>query len=262
MGHKSMIDIARRHVDRLFVFVGDVYEDDLVPRMLRAQWLRTHYGETVQVVAPDQGALTEKISSDDLLERWRNLVLDVIGGPPDRMFGSESYLAHIAASLGAEFVLIDERRDAAPISASQVRADPIGNWDMILPEARSAFRREVVVVVQTEQAPSFSPGVDVCDLRGAPHSGLTSGGTTARPNKLLIKLIRPDQVAAMRAPAARVEDKDWCWFTGPVPIVAIQPVRNDAASPLTTNEVTILSPVAFAKFIQRQLEASPLSPAA
>jgi len=258
MGHKSMIDAARRQVDRLFVFVGDVYEDDLVPRRLRAEWLQMHYGDAVQVVAPSQDALTEEISSDDLLKRWQALVLEVIGGPPDRLFGSEAYLAHIAASFGAEFILVDERRGAVPISATQIRADPIGHWDMILPEARGSFRREVIVVAQPGQEPPLGEGIDIRDLRDPARPGATRNAS-GPPNKLLITLVRPDQVAAMRARADSATDREWRWFAGPVPVVALQPVRTGIATPsATTAGVEILSPDAFAAFIRQQLGASPL----
>jgi NadR type nicotinamide-nucleotide adenylyltransferase len=69
------------------------------------------------------------------------------GRPPvDAVFSSEPYGAELAQWLRAEHVTVDARREAMPVSASQVRRDLAGNWDWLIPAARTGLTTRVVVL--------------------------------------------------------------------------------------------------------------------
>jgi hypothetical protein len=47
------------------------------------------------------------------------------------VFSSDAYVAELARRLGAEAVVVDEPRANVPISATQIRNDPLGNLGML-----------------------------------------------------------------------------------------------------------------------------------
>ncbi len=211
MGHKYLVEFARRQTDALFVFVGDVYDDSGIPRSLRADWLRRHFCDGVTVVVADDSDKNAAISSDELINRWRNVVLEAVGAPPDQWFGSEPYLSVIAESVGAHFHMVDDLRSAIPISATQVRSSPHRHWDLILPEARPYFLHEILVVANDMDAvplAAHSTNLDFtfADLR--PDDPLKDDGlATVRlgalrevARRLLVTIVTEDQLARLSAP--------------------------------------------------------------
>jgi HTH-type transcriptional regulator, transcriptional repressor of NAD biosynthesis genes len=69
------------------------------------------------------------------------------GRPPvSAVFSSEFYGRELADRLWADQVMVDPGRTAVPVSASQVRADLYGTWDMLIPPARVGLAARVVVL--------------------------------------------------------------------------------------------------------------------
>jgi len=66
--------------------------------------------------------------------------------PVDAVFSSEPYGDELAAWFSAVHVGDDRGRAAVPVSASQVRADLYGTWDMLIPAARAGLATRVVVL--------------------------------------------------------------------------------------------------------------------
>lgn len=64
----------------------------------------------------------------------------------DGVFSSEPYGPELAARFGARHGPVDPRRQVCPVSASQIRADPAGYWDYLVPDARAGLAVRVVVV--------------------------------------------------------------------------------------------------------------------
>ncbi|MFM8390363.1 MAG: hypothetical protein ACKOA5_14090, partial [Actinomycetota bacterium] len=55
---------------------------------------------------------------------------------PHAVFSSDSYVSELAGRLGAQAVVVDEPRANVPISATQIRNDPLGNLGMLAPVVR------------------------------------------------------------------------------------------------------------------------------
>lgn len=69
------------------------------------------------------------------------------GRPPvNAVFSSESYGRELADWLWADQVAVDVGRTAVPISASKIRADLHGTWDMLIPSAQVGLATRVVVL--------------------------------------------------------------------------------------------------------------------
>lgn len=144
-GHEYMIEFARRLVDELTVQVCTVAREP-IPGALRYQWMRDHFGGVRVVHNADENPQTPEEDPEHFWDIWRESLLKRMEAPPDYVFASEAYGPRLAAELGAAFVPVDPAREMVPISATQLRADPMQHWDYLLPEARSYFVRRVVIV--------------------------------------------------------------------------------------------------------------------
>jgi HTH-type transcriptional regulator, transcriptional repressor of NAD biosynthesis genes len=137
-GHKHLIDTARAQVDELFVICcgrgGEVPEG-----RLRAVWLREMH--------PDVRVLYLDDTYDEKDSRvWAENSVRCLGGAPDVVFTSEDYGDEFARHLGCRHVQVDRARAAVPVSATRVRADPLGCWEFLEPPVRGFYAARVCVV--------------------------------------------------------------------------------------------------------------------
>lgn len=135
LGHSWFIDEASQRCRRLVVFVN-TRVGETVPGELRAQWLAgLHPKVTVRQVAHD---LDTDWNDDELWAKW--IALFRAHWPhesgPDVVFSSDSYVSELSRRLGAQAVVVDEPRVNVPISATQIRNDPLGNLGMLAPVVR------------------------------------------------------------------------------------------------------------------------------
>lgn len=138
LGHLHLIVQAAAHVDRLYVFLCD-RPDQTISVQLRHQWLQDVVPKNVTVL----------VTPDDLPaanEPWSDRVLEVLGQQPDLAFTSEEWGPGWAALMGAEHVLIDLERATFPISGTALRTDLRSNFEWLVPPARAALARRVVLI--------------------------------------------------------------------------------------------------------------------
>jgi NadR type nicotinamide-nucleotide adenylyltransferase len=123
-GHQFLIETALAEVDDLTVIIYDCPETTPVPLSVRADWLRRLY-PSVQVVEAWDGPLEvgdtpeiRRMHEDYVLERLkiRNVT---------HFYSSEFYGEHMSRALGAVNRVVDAARATVPISATQIRADPL-----------------------------------------------------------------------------------------------------------------------------------------
>jgi NadR type nicotinamide-nucleotide adenylyltransferase len=77
---------------------------------------------------------------------WIAAIRAVHPAAVDVVFSSEAYGAELARRLGARHVAFDPERTRVPISATQIRADPLAHWQFIPPPVRPYFVRRVALV--------------------------------------------------------------------------------------------------------------------
>lgn len=138
LGHLHLIVQAAAHVERLYVFLCD-RPDQTISVQLRHQWLQDVVPKNVTVL----------VTPDDLPaanEPWADRVLEVLGQQPDLAFTSEEWGPGWAALMGAEHVLIDLERASFPISGTALRTDLRSNFEWLVPPARAALARRVVLI--------------------------------------------------------------------------------------------------------------------
>ena len=137
-GHKHLIGTARAQVDDLTVIV--CRRDGEVPAgELRAAWLREiHPDVRVLLIDDTYDAQDSRVWAENSV-RW-------LGRAPDVVFTSEDYGDEFARHLGCRHVQVDRSRAAVPVSATRVRADPLGCWEFLEPPVRGFYAARVCVV--------------------------------------------------------------------------------------------------------------------
>lgn len=116
-GHKYLIDAAAKETDRLFVVVCR-RQNQYIDVELRATWLRAIHPSANVLIAED-------IQKDDDPHAWGAYIKEILGCTPDILFTSEEYGERYARILGARHVLVDQKRKAVPISATEIRKNPL-----------------------------------------------------------------------------------------------------------------------------------------
>jgi HTH-type transcriptional regulator, transcriptional repressor of NAD biosynthesis genes len=142
-GHIALIDEARGHVDELTLIVFSKPAEP-IPGALRAGWLRALY-PTLAVHHLDQDG---PVDFDDPAA-WAFWVAAIRAAHPvlvDVVFSSELYGPELARRLGARHLAFDPDRQRVPISATQIRQDPMRHWRFIPPPVRPYFVRRVAII--------------------------------------------------------------------------------------------------------------------
>lgn len=137
LGHVHLLDVAAAHTERVYVLLAD-RPDQSIPAEQRRQWLRDAAPPNVDVL----------VTTDDLPaanEPWARRALEVLPERPSIAFTSEPWGPGWAAAMGIEHVAVDVARCRFPISATQIRADLRHNFRWLVPAARAALARRVVV---------------------------------------------------------------------------------------------------------------------
>ena len=138
LGHQHLVTAAAERVDELHVLLCD-RADQTIAAADRATWLTDS--------TPDH--VTVHVTPDDLPEAsepWAERALAVLPARPDVAFTSEPYGAGWASLMGAKHESVDEDRTTFPISGTELRADLGSHFSWLVPAARGALARRVVVV--------------------------------------------------------------------------------------------------------------------
>lgn len=137
LGHAHLITSAANEVDRLVVMVCD-RPDQTLPAEDRAEWLLDSCPDNVEFVITPDDLPTEN-------EPWAARAIAVLDASPGVAFTSEPWGSGWAALMGARHRSIDLDRRAFPISGTELRNDLGTNFAHLVPAARAALARRVVV---------------------------------------------------------------------------------------------------------------------
>ena len=140
-GHQLLVETALGLVDELTVLVCWL-PDDPIPGPLRVAWMRELFprARIVEHGAPVPQAPQEHAHFWPI---WRGIVRGAHPEPIDLVFASESYGNRLAQEVGARAVLVDPERAIIPISASEIRADPMTHWRCLPSVVRHYFARTI-----------------------------------------------------------------------------------------------------------------------
>jgi NadR type nicotinamide-nucleotide adenylyltransferase len=146
-GHQYLIETAIGRCRKVIVSLSNGFIET-IPAAQRRQWLNELY-PGVEVVVMDRSLPNHPSEVNGDLDRfynghWVPALRRACRGTPDAIFSSEAYGDEVARYMPPmRHVLVDRERRAVPISATQVRCNPLGCWDYLHPLVRSYFVRMV-----------------------------------------------------------------------------------------------------------------------
>lgn len=192
-GHEYLVNFAAGFADAITVHVCATPAEP-IPGALRYEWMReTFAGRPNLTVVYNPLPQTPQDDPLNFWRLWRDSLLSrqPNNQPPDFVFASEPYGFELARTLGAQYIPVDPPRSRFPVSGTAVRADPLREWEYLLPATRPYFARRVAVVG------AESSGKSTLTAALAAHFGTTFAPEYART---YLEALPPDELARLYAP--------------------------------------------------------------
>jgi NadR type nicotinamide-nucleotide adenylyltransferase len=138
-----LIDFAKHYVGNLTVLACSI-KDEPIPGKLRLEWMRQLF-PNVNIIE-----ITDEIPQDpkdhpDFWNIWKNTIKREIPGDIDYVFASEDYGFQLAEILDAKYIPVDHAREIVPVSGTQIRENPMKNWDYMPKPIRPHFLKRVCI---------------------------------------------------------------------------------------------------------------------
>lgn len=148
LGHVTLIRYALEWADLLYVLVC-ASDRESMDGSLRASWIeetfRSEEKVKVRLLAYSERELPNTSqSSREVSKKWAGKILELFDDI-DVVFSSEPYGDYLAEYLNCQHVFFDQDRTAVPVSATQIRQNPLQHWDFIAEAARPFFVRKICI---------------------------------------------------------------------------------------------------------------------
>ncbi len=144
LGHQYLIEFAALYVSQLTVLIrGRAH--DVIAGDQRVFWLREMFPDVSIILVNDDRA-PEGSEDTTFYSRWNLKIRQQIPTGLDYLFASEKYGPRLAEMLGAQYIPVDPRRVTVPISATQIRDDPLTNWQYLPACVRPYYLRRVCLL--------------------------------------------------------------------------------------------------------------------
>lgn len=151
-GHEGMIRFALEHCDLLTVLIC-CSDKELIPAEVRKSWIAETFPDEprirFQVLNYHEADLPNtSVSSESVSEIWSKKFLELF---PDyqAVITSEKYGDYIASFMNIVHIPFDPPRILYPVSATQIRQNPLQEWHF-LPESVQTHYCFKVVILGTE----------------------------------------------------------------------------------------------------------------
>lgn len=155
-GHLYQIIEASTQCEKLYVVISDnaaetrrICMESGLPEIsyrLRKQWISQQLQDMdyIEIRILDESDIPEYPHGWSL---WAQRMSEVIGCHIDAFFVGDNEYADTLSTFfpDSEVVLFDPKRTRYPISATDIRADILGNWHYILGSARPFFSKKVLI---------------------------------------------------------------------------------------------------------------------
>lgn len=141
LGHQYLIDFAQSYVDELLLVVG-TRPTDVIDGDLRLAWI-TEMAPRARVIHVNDENPAE--TDPRYWHIWEQTLRAALPYIPDYIFASEDYGWKLAELLGMEYIPVNHPRTLVPISATQLRADPMRNWQYLPQVVRPYYVRRVCI---------------------------------------------------------------------------------------------------------------------
>lgn len=142
-GHEYLFRFAKQYCENLTIVVDCLKEQTISPE-LRKSWIEELITD-VNVVALDEYMPQAPEEMENFWDFWKEKLYQV-AGKPDVLIASMDYGWELAKHLGCDFIPLDMTRQSIPISATEIRDNPLKNWDFIIEIARGHFMKKICFI--------------------------------------------------------------------------------------------------------------------
>lgn len=144
LGHRYLIDFARAWCPNLTVIIGTLQREP-IPGDLRVAWMRELFPDVSVLHLTDENPQYPH-EHPDFWQIWHDSIRRLMPTGPDFVFASEEYGFKLAEVLGARYIPVDTPRELVPVSATQVREQPMLHWRYLPDCVRPWFVRRVCII--------------------------------------------------------------------------------------------------------------------
>lgn len=140
-GHAFLVDTARGLADATSVVVRTTARD-AIDGATRVAWCRELFGAAHALEVPPPAV---PASEPAFWQYWAHAIRP-IAPDADVLVAADREAWRLADALGIAFVLVDPDRLAVPISATQIRANPLATWRHLPPPVRAHYAVRVAIL--------------------------------------------------------------------------------------------------------------------
>ena len=145
LGHAHLIRFACAMCERVTVVVDRV-AGEWPSADRRAAALRQDLsGLPVTIVALPEPTPQQPEDHPAFWAFWRDTLVAACDGVPDALVCAVEYGVPLAEAVGCTLLPLDIAREAIPLCATAIRADPWAMWDRMLPHARGPYLARVAI---------------------------------------------------------------------------------------------------------------------
>lgn len=142
-GHEYLFRFAKQYCENLTIVVDCIEGQTILPE-LRKQWIE-ELVTGVKVIALKDFMPQDPSEVDNFWEIWRNTLYNV-AGKPDVLIAAMDYGWELSKQLDCHFIPLDIARQSIPISATEIRNNPLQHWDFIVESARGHFLKKICFI--------------------------------------------------------------------------------------------------------------------
>ena len=150
LGHKLMINAARKAFSKVTVYVSDDYER-VSTIAQRIQILKAAFPDCLirQICTlPNEPSSVDEFGTsldETFLKQWADY-LKTNTSQLTHIVSSDKYGKELARLAGVTWIPIDPNREIVKVSATDIRADMRKMWHWLMPETRSMLTRRIAIV--------------------------------------------------------------------------------------------------------------------
>ena len=196
-GHLTVAAFARAYASELTVVLCSQPDDPIDPDK-RLAWLRELLPDARIEHWPDIAYEDKKHAPvPAVVERAKAFFGDAV----DLVFGADEGLKKLADALGAEFLNVDPGRELLSVAASDIRSEPLSNWEFIPPCVRPEYVKRVCLI-----GPHGLGKTALAEQLAIHYETVAAYSYIGRTMKKPPKMLAPGQLEAMARGQIATED--------------------------------------------------------
>lgn len=140
-GHELLLNFATHYVDTLYVIVDNIVDAPILGPV-RCAWIEQILPNAKVYYIP-KPLPQHPHEHPNFWAMWQHSLLALLPEKPDYIFASEPYGFKLAEVLEAMFIPFDCQRKMMPISATQIRHDPLTHWHYLSSPAKLFYLKRI-----------------------------------------------------------------------------------------------------------------------